>query len=142
MKQRLGLCWGLWGDLVRGLQPNPELDRAKSYVDTNKVSGASQFEILKREGLKPSSKLLEIGCGCLNAGEYFIEYLDRDNYVGVDPNEWLREAAMKLRNIRRLIGDKKPTFLSNDKFDASSLGHEFRLHFLSFNSFSCRPLAT
>lgn len=104
---------------------NPDLRHAKSYVATNKVSGASQFEILKREGLKPSSKLLEIGCGCLNAGEYFIEYLDRGNYVGVDPNEWLREAAMKLRNTRRLIADKKSTFLSNDKFDASSLGINF-----------------
>jgi hypothetical protein len=57
MKQRLGLCWGLWGDLVRGLQPNPELDRAKSYVDTNKVSGASQFEILKTRG---TQTLIEI----------------------------------------------------------------------------------
>jgi cyclopropane fatty-acyl-phospholipid synthase-like methyltransferase len=101
--------------------------RAIAYVGTDKVSGQLQLELLKRQGCRPSSKVLEIGCGCLHAGIPVMQYLDRGNYVGVDPNEWLRQTAMKNRHVRQVIEEKQPRFLSVDDFDASELGIKFDL---------------
>src|SRR6476646_9038124 len=98
---------------------------AQTYVRTDEVSGQLQFELLKREGCEPTSKVLEVGCGCLNAGIPLMRYLRPGHYVGIDPNDWLREAAMERRQIRRLVENQRPTFLSRSDFDASELGQTF-----------------
>ena len=100
-------------------------DDAATYVGTDKVSGQLQFELLKRAGCRPDSNVLEIGCGCLHAGIPLIQYLNKGNYVGVDPNEWLRQKAMKKRHVRQLVKEKGARFLSVDDFDASVLGIKF-----------------
>jgi SAM-dependent methyltransferase len=46
--------------------------------------GKLQFDYLLRHGLRPSDRMLEIGCGNLRAGRLFIEYLDPGNYYGLD----------------------------------------------------------
>lgn len=98
---------------------------ARRYVDTDEVSGGLQFEILKREGCVPSSRVLEVGCGCLNAGRHLIRYLDESHYVGVDPNEWLVKTARDEPDIEQLVTEKRARFLHVDTFDASSLGVTF-----------------
>ena len=105
------------------------LDEPERYVRSDKVSGQLQFELLKREGCKPYSKVLEIGCGCLHLGIPLLQYLDARNYVGIDPNEWLRNSAMKDHTVANLIEDKDARFLTADDFDASSLGTAFNLVF-------------
>jgi cyclopropane fatty-acyl-phospholipid synthase-like methyltransferase len=110
--------------LLKPLLPRGTKD-ADGYVYTDDVSGALQFELLKRQGCSPDSKVLEIGCGNLHAGKWLIEYLARGNYVGVDPNEWLRRTAMKDRHVRHLVKEKQARFLSVDNFDASELGIRF-----------------
>jgi len=104
--------------------PDP-LASAKAYVGTDEVSGQLQFELLKREGCAPGSRVLEVGCGCLNAGVPLMRYLERGHFVGIDPNQWLREKAMEQRGTRRLVRKQKARFLSADDFDASSLGLTF-----------------
>ena len=101
------------------------MEDADRYVATDKVSGQLQFELVKREGCKPDSKLLEIGCGNLHGAVPLIEYLQEGNYAGIDPNEWLRKAAMKDPYVRKLVKKKRATFLSVDDFDASQLGIKF-----------------
>lgn len=98
---------------------------ADLYVATDKVSGQLQFELLKREGCLPTSKVLEIGCGNLHAAVPIIQYLQKGNYAGLDPNVWLRKSAMRDLQIRRLIEEKVPRFLSVDDFDASGLETAF-----------------
>src|SRR6266513_1425561 len=93
--------------------------RARSYVGTDEVSGQLQLELLKRQGCLPKSKVLEIGCGRLHAGLPLMQYLDKGNYVGVDPNEWLRQTAIKNWYVRQIVEEKQPRFLSVDDFDAS-----------------------
>lgn len=95
------------------------------YVGTNEVSGELQLELLKREGCRPDSKALEVGCGNLHAGVALMRYLEKGNYVGIDPNEWLRQDAMKDHRIRQLVKEKKARFLSVDDFDASRLSVKF-----------------
>ena len=122
-------------NLLKKLAPRfrravPEgLDDSDSYVGTDDVSGRLQFELLKREGCGPGSKVLEIGCGNLHAAVPLIEFLDTGNYVGVDPNEWLREAAMKKRHVRHLVKEKGARFLTVDDFDASRFGMKFDFAF-------------
>jgi hypothetical protein len=107
--------------LVRG----PSLAEAQAYTGTDRTSGRLQLEILKSEGCLPSSNLLEIGCGCLSAGVPLIEYLEAGRYVGIDPNEWLRKAALSDPAVRATVESKRARFLSVSDFDASSLGIKF-----------------
>lgn len=100
-------------------------DDARQYVGTDPVSGQLQLELLKREGCKPDSKVLEIGCGRLHLGIPLIQYLQNNNYVGIDPNEWLRQAALREDRYSQLVADKGAVFLSGDSFDASELGIQF-----------------
>ncbi len=46
--------------------------------------GQLQFDYLLGHGLKPSMRMLEIGCGNLRAGRLFVGYLDAGNYYGID----------------------------------------------------------
>lgn len=46
--------------------------------------GQLQFDYLKRHGLRPEDRMLEIGCGNLRAGRLFMAYLSPGNYYGVD----------------------------------------------------------
>jgi len=99
--------------------------RIKSYVGTDEISGQIQFELLKKEECNPTSKVLEIGCGALHLGIPLINYLEKGNYVGVDPNEWLREKIAKTKKIHDLIDQKQVTFLSVTDFDVSKLEKKF-----------------
>jgi len=112
---------------IFGLPSRSGKGDADLYVGTDVVSGQLQFELLKREGCRPSSKVLEVGCGNLNAGIHLIEFLEKDNYVGIDPNEWLRQVAMKDRDVRRLVQSKGARFLTATDFDASRFGIKFDL---------------
>lgn len=111
--------------LGKGSDGREALAAARVYVATDEVSGQLQLALLKREGCSPSSRVLEVGCGCLNAGIALIGYLKADHYVGIDPHEWLRQAALGTRRIRRLVACKRPVFLTRDDFDASALGLSF-----------------
>ncbi len=113
--------------IKRLLKPlsRPGIEDADRYVFTDGVSGQLQLELLKRQGCSPVSKVLEIGCGNLHAGMHLIQYLEIGSYVGVDPNAWLRETAMKNRQVRQLVKAKQAKFLSVDNFDASELGIKF-----------------
>jgi SAM-dependent methyltransferase len=46
--------------------------------------GQMQFDYLVRHGLAPGDRLLEIGCGNLRAGRFFVDYLESGNYYGID----------------------------------------------------------
>jgi SAM-dependent methyltransferase len=102
-----------------------KIEEARSYVGTDEISGHLQFELLKRQGCTPASKVLEVGCGSLHASLPVIQYLEKGNYVGLDPNVWLRKTAMKDRNVRRLVKEKRARFLTVSDFDASRLDVQF-----------------
>jgi cyclopropane fatty-acyl-phospholipid synthase-like methyltransferase len=87
------------------------------YVGTTRESGQAQLKILKELGLTPEDKLIEFGCGALNGSRPIFEYLQRDNYVGVDPNRWLRNLR-KIKSFPTLVSSlhHKPKFLTNSTF--------------------------
>jgi SAM-dependent methyltransferase len=65
--------------------------------------GRMQFDYLLSHGLKPTDRLLEIGCGNLRAGWRFIEYLDAGNYYGIDISPDILFAAQQTLVHYRLL---------------------------------------
>ncbi|HEU0195016.1 MAG TPA: class I SAM-dependent methyltransferase [Streptosporangiaceae bacterium] len=63
---------------------NPESAVGSPSHDRWLALGRLQFDYLIGHGLKPTDRMLEIGCGNLRAGWRFIDYLDVGNYYGID----------------------------------------------------------
>ena len=91
--------------------------QARRYVGGNfDTAGKKQFDFLLEEGLKPEHSFLDIGCGNLRAGRYFIEYLDFRHYHGVDHNDWLIKSGIKYELSNEVHQNKKPVLLIDDDF--------------------------
>lgn len=86
--------------------------------------GQLQLEFLIESGLKPSHKLLDIGCGCLRGGVYYLKYLDEGNYFGLDINSSLIEAG-KIEVGEVGLSHKKPNLIVDDKFSFGKFGTKF-----------------
>ena len=90
------------------------------------MAGILELELLKRNALRPSHHVLEIGCGALVGGRPIIQYLDPDRYVGIEPNTWLiEEARDHFPDSEELFSTKRPIFLARTDFDGSEVGRVF-----------------
>lgn len=81
------------------------------------VIGRLQFDFMKEQGLTPQHRLLDIGCGSLRAGRFFIEYLDPGGYLGLDVDEALVREGLRLEVNPKLVDAKKPRFSFNFDFE-------------------------
>ena len=86
--------------------------------------GALQFEYLKKRGLLPSHRLLDLGCGALRGGLHFIRYLDTGNYYGMDVNASLIEAGRRELDEAKLA-DRQPHLLVADGFELGPFATTF-----------------
>ena len=78
----------------------------------DKGIGRLQFEFLRDKGLAPTDSLLDVGCGSLRGGEYYIDYLNAGNYTGMDISAEAIEAG--INRIEGLVEEKNPSFVVND----------------------------
>jgi ubiquinone/menaquinone biosynthesis C-methylase UbiE len=86
--------------------------------------GPLQLEFMVEQGLKPTSKLLDVGCGALRGGVNFARYLDDGNYYGIDINKSLLKAGRQ--ELREAGLENKQVHLERtDNFDATSFGIQF-----------------
>lgn len=70
--------------------------------------GQLQIDFLRREGLLPHNRLLDVGCGSLRAGVRFVRYLEAGHYFGLDLNRSLIDAGFE-NEIRPLgLDDRLP----------------------------------
>ncbi len=83
---------------------SPQHDRVGGIPET---MGPWQVEFLRKQGMEPHHRLLDLGCGTLRGGLRLIEYLDTRCYVGVDPLEDLVDAGRSLLVEAKLIS-KEP----------------------------------
>lgn len=94
-----------------GLKPGDEHYRA--YVgppeDYDLIS-AMVFNLLTCAGLRQHQRVLDIGCGSLRIGRLLIPYLNPENYVGVEPNEWLVKDGILNEVGEDLVRIKRPVF--------------------------------
>lgn len=63
-----------------------------------------QRSFLLASGLQPSHQLLDIGCGTLRGGIPLIDYLEKGNYVGLEPRKKALDEA--LRFVQEHLADK------------------------------------
>ncbi len=81
--------------------------------------GRDTFITLLENGLLPSHRVLDVGCGALRNGYWLTRFLDRGCYFGIEP--WVK---MLNAGIRHALGDelvqqKRPTFSNNSRCDFS-----------------------
>jgi cyclopropane fatty-acyl-phospholipid synthase-like methyltransferase len=99
--------------------------KAVEYVGTRPTGGGVQLELLQKEGLQPDDYVLEVGCGALLSAIPIMSFLEKEHYVGIDPNSWLREQTVLIAENRMVIEASKPLFLQRSDFDAQSTGIVF-----------------
>jgi arylsulfatase len=100
-----------------GMGLNPGDSHYRAYVgppERYDLVAAMSFNLLTTLGLRQQHTLLDLGCGSLRVGRLLIPYLNRDKYVGIEPNAWLVREG-----IRNEIGDalrqiKRPRFWFSD----------------------------
>lgn len=98
------------------------------------------LEYLKTKGLQPESRFLDYGCGSGVSGKNFIEYLNENNYTGVDiSNEAIKVACEKV-NDNTALKEKNPDFKYIMNADMEPLkGNEFD-YILANSVFTHMPL--
>jgi cyclopropane fatty-acyl-phospholipid synthase-like methyltransferase len=102
-----------------GQQLSPEEIDAKAHRDFvggmwDEI-GVLQFDFMKRAGLQPGHRLLDIGCGALRGGVHFVRYLDAGHYFGMDINASLLEAGRRELAEAQLAA-RNPHLLCDDRF--------------------------
>jgi cyclopropane fatty-acyl-phospholipid synthase-like methyltransferase len=105
-----------------GLGHSPGASHYRAYVgppaDFDLVA-AMVFNLLTTLGLRQQHRVLDIGCGSLRVGRLLIPYLNRDRYVGIEPNRWLVEEGIRSETGQDLVDIKQPRFVFAD--DAGEL---------------------
>jgi cyclopropane fatty-acyl-phospholipid synthase-like methyltransferase len=81
-----------------------------------------QLNILKTHGLKKHHTLLDIGCGPLQGGVAFINFLDKGGYTGLDISSRNLEAAYTQIAKNSLQG-KNPRLIHSDCLGETELGN-------------------
>lgn len=91
-----------------------------------------QFAFLKEQGLRPTHKLLEIGCGPLTSGLPLVDYLDSGNYIGVDVRSSVLDMAWKQIGKAKLSA-KNPRLIRSSTFGADELREQTFDFIVSFS---------
>lgn len=81
------------------------------------IIGPLQFDFLKCQGLRPHHRLLDIGCGSMRAGRFFIAYLEPGHYFGLDTDELLVREGIKREIASEMLTEKRPQFAFNGRFE-------------------------
>lgn len=87
--------------------------------------GAQQFCVMTRLGLRENHRMLDFGCGSLRGGRFFIPYLRKGNYYGVEPNTDLLDEGLKNEVGISMIEMRSPVFYTFDDFMISHIGVKF-----------------
>jgi ABC-type polysaccharide/polyol phosphate transport system ATPase subunit/SAM-dependent methyltransferase len=90
-------------------------------------AGAWTFDFLRRQGLTPSSYLLEVGCGSMGAATRLLPFMEQSHYWGFEKNVELFVAGVQIELPRAGIKPQRGHFIVNDDFDLSEAPHEFDL---------------
>ena len=93
--------------------------------DLATMKRAFQIGFLRRRGLEPHHRLLDVGCGTLRGGIPIIEHLDAEHYVGIEARPQvveearaeLREHGLETKSPRLVCADDPRTVNLDERFD-------------------------
>jgi len=77
--------------------------------------GKLQLDFLVAQGLLPTHKFMDIGCGTLRGGRHFIRYLDTGNYTGMDISRKAIEYGKGLLRAEGLLVKRPVLHFSKNK---------------------------
>jgi SAM-dependent methyltransferase len=83
------------------------------------------LDVLLREGLRPSSRVLDVGCGALRVGYWLMRFLDPGCYFGIEPNREMLNVGLQEIVEPEVLARAQPRFDHNDRFDFSVFGERF-----------------
>lgn len=104
-----------------GIEENLVLDGA--FLGMWEQLSDWQFRVLRELGLKPSDKVLDVGCGPMRLGAELVPYLDDGNYYGIDAFEPYIRLAGKL--LPMAAPGKTAHLLADHGFTFSRFGARF-----------------
>lgn len=90
------------------------------------LTARDPFCVALMEGMTRDWSVLEVGCGCLRVGYWFVQYLEAGRYFGLEPNVAMLDAGRTLI-LGSLETQKRPRFGTNDRFDFTEFGTQFDL---------------
>ncbi len=97
--------------------------------------GKLQLDFLRKQGMVPTDKLLDFGCGALRFGVHAAKYLRAGNYWGVDKETDLIRAGKWVEGPRYNVPEAKLKGLRTiSDFDLSVLPRELRFDFAMAHS--------
>jgi SAM-dependent methyltransferase len=94
-------------------------------VDSFEAVGRDTFVTLLCNGLTPSHKVLDFGCGSLRNGYWLVRFLDADCYFGIEPREERIKAGLECCLDQHIVEDKRPRFAFNEDVDLGVFGQVF-----------------
>jgi hypothetical protein len=94
-------------------------------VEEFETEGRLQLATLLRHGLRPDSKLLDVGCGCLRGGYWLIHFLQPGGYRGIEPRQDRLQLGLSHLFTPAELAEKQPRFDHNAEFDSSVFGERF-----------------
>lgn len=100
--------------------------------------GMLQYKFLLLCGLKSEHYFLDVGCGSLRGGRYFINYLKERHYFGIDKDQALLDAGTTFE-LSDTMRRKKPVLVQMEDFSFSSLQVKFQ-YALAHSVFTHLPL--
>ena len=87
--------------------------------------GRHGLEVLLEEGLTPSSRVLDVGCGALRLGYWLMRLLDPGHYFGIEPNQEMLNVGLRELVEPEVVERAEARFSANDDFDFSVFGETF-----------------
>src|SRR5579862_8973118 len=77
--------------------------------------GRHQFDFVVAHGLEPHHVLLDVACGALRGGRWFIPYLESRHYLGLDQHQQLLDRGLEELGPE-LVEAKRPELLADAYF--------------------------
>jgi hypothetical protein len=89
------------------------------------AAGQEQLKYLLAAGMRPSSKVVDLGCGVLRGGYWLIHFLDPGNYHGIEAHQERLEIGIHAMLEPEALACKRPRFDTNARFDTSVFREKF-----------------
>jgi ABC-type polysaccharide/polyol phosphate transport system ATPase subunit/SAM-dependent methyltransferase len=88
-------------------------------------AGERHLGFLREHGLKPSDRVLDVGCGCLRTGVRLLQYLEPDRYVGVDHDPAIVAAGTMIEAPRAGVDARRGRYVIAEADDLSAADGRF-----------------
>jgi len=87
--------------------------------------GRQCLDVLLREGLSPSSRVLDVGAGALRVGYWLLRFLQEGRYFAIEPNREMLGVGLEQIVEPEVLARARPRFDYNDRFDFAVFGEPF-----------------